>query len=100
MQDQTIGHYGGAPSVWRHVGELLAQEHEYLDMRFDRLEADVAGLKTDVAGLKTDVTAINQKLDDREVSNKDFQKYVISQFESLTTYIARNELKVGGKATP
>jgi septal ring factor EnvC (AmiA/AmiB activator) len=100
MLDQEIGHYGGAPSVWRHVGELLAREHECLDARFDRLEADVtelktdvAELKTDVAELKTDVAAINKKLDRAEESDVTFQQYVGRQFERLGAYIARDEVK-------
>ena len=97
MQDLGIGRHGGAPSVWRHVGELLAQEHEYIDARFDHMDARFDRLESDVGGLKADVAAINQKLDQREESNVKFQQDVIGRFEVLTKYIARDELKAEGK---
>jgi hypothetical protein len=99
-QSRTIKRRERPQSIWRVVGEQLAEEHEAMMSRFDDLEEDVAELKTDVAELKTDVGGLKEdvagvigQLGRMERSNEEFQRHTAMQFERLVAYIERDEKK-------
>lgn len=99
--------------LWRQMGNLTRAVTVF-DVRFDRVDADIAELKadvrelkTDVAGLKTDVTelktditelkgevgATKQQLNRLERAFESHSNRVDAQFERLVALIQRDELE-------
>jgi hypothetical protein len=86
------------PEQLRRLGEFIVNGQARNEVRFDRLETDVAGLKTDVAGLKTDVAGLKTdvaELNDRVrrmdlAMHQRFDK-ITAQLESWAPHLLKKE---------
>jgi chromosome segregation ATPase len=106
--------------IWRHMGNVTRAVTVY-EVRFDRIDADIAELKADVATLKTDVAALKtdvaalktdvaalktdvaelkvevratkEQLNRLEQSTERGFRRIDAQFEQLVALIKRDEFK-------
>jgi hypothetical protein len=78
--------------LWRQMGNVT-RAVTLFDVRFDRIDGDIAVLKTDVAEIKTDLGATKEQLNRLERATESRFNRVDAQLERLVALIQRDEFK-------